>query len=130
MEELDAVFKGRENTTKTNVEKGVTMSTLLNVLNGTIQLNNAIVVMTTNHIELIDPALKRAGRLGDVVIHFDKPTQEEAEEQLELFYGTNAKLNNYNRELYNNADLRNICIVCDDVEKAIEMVNAGAKVNE
>lgn len=42
---------------------GVTMSALLNVIDGVIATDGRILVMTTNHSEKLDPALVRPGRV-------------------------------------------------------------------
>ena len=41
----------------------LTLGGLLTVLDGILELHNAIVVMTTNHVEKLDPRLIRAGRV-------------------------------------------------------------------
>jgi SpoVK/Ycf46/Vps4 family AAA+-type ATPase len=41
----------------------VTLGTLLTTLDGIVPLNKAIVILTTNHIDKIDPALVRPGRI-------------------------------------------------------------------
>jgi mitochondrial chaperone BCS1 len=47
----------------TAVANGVTLSGLLNVLDGFYAPTNVLFVMTTNHIEVLDPALLRPGRI-------------------------------------------------------------------
>lgn len=42
---------------------GVTLSGILNVLDGVLELNDVIIVMTTNHIDKLDKALIRPGRI-------------------------------------------------------------------
>jgi len=42
---------------------GPTLGGLLNVLDGVSELNGQIVILTTNHIDMFDPALYRAGRV-------------------------------------------------------------------
>jgi mitochondrial chaperone BCS1 len=44
-------------------QSGVTLSGLLNVLDGFHAPENVVFVMTTNHIEMLDPALLRPGRI-------------------------------------------------------------------
>lgn len=41
----------------------VTLAGLLNVLDGVVELNDVIIVMTTNHYDKLDPALVRPGRI-------------------------------------------------------------------
>ncbi|PVH91525.1 putative mitochondrial chaperone bcs1 [Periconia macrospinosa] len=44
-------------------DKGVSLSTLLNVLDGLASSEGRLLIMTTNHIERLDPALIRPGRV-------------------------------------------------------------------
>jgi chaperone BCS1 len=44
-------------------QSGVTLSGLLNVLDGFHAPENVVFVMTTNHVESLDPALLRPGRI-------------------------------------------------------------------
>ena len=44
-------------------DTGPTLSGLLNALDGIIELTGSIVIMTTNHVEKLDPALIRPGRI-------------------------------------------------------------------
>ncbi len=43
------------------------LNNLLNFLDGVVQLQDVIVIMTTNHIEKLDPALYRAGRVDHCI---------------------------------------------------------------
>lgn len=48
--------------------KGVTLSGLLNVIDGAIAADGRLLVMTTNHPEKLDPALVRPGRVDQKVV--------------------------------------------------------------
>ena len=48
------------------------LSEILNKLDGLVNLENVIYIFTTNHIENLDPALVRPGRI-DKLIHIDLP---------------------------------------------------------
>jgi hypothetical protein len=61
IEDVDSVFKGRELISK-NTETNLTFDGLLNALDGVNQFNGLIFI-TTNHIENLDPALIRPGRV-------------------------------------------------------------------
>ena len=45
------------------LEDELTLECVLNVLDGIIELHNAMVIFTTNHLENIDPAFTRSGRI-------------------------------------------------------------------
>eukprot|EP00923_Selenidium_pygospionis_P048480 GHVN01083407.1.p1 GENE.GHVN01083407.1~~GHVN01083407.1.p1 ORF type:complete len:535 (+),score=60.51 GHVN01083407.1:160-1605(+) len=61
------------------------MSFLLNLLDGVIESPGRIVVMTTNHVNKLDPALIRPGRV-DIKIHFSKVSRAVLKEILSHFY--------------------------------------------
>lgn len=45
------------------LDKGLTLSGILNTLDGILELDGAIIIMTTNHVEKLDKALIRPGRI-------------------------------------------------------------------
>jgi chaperone BCS1 len=58
LEDLDAAFHGRD-----AERKGVTMSGLLNAIDGAASKDGCVLFVSTNHVERLDPALRRPGRL-------------------------------------------------------------------
>lgn len=50
---------------KDTVEDIISLTTILNTLDGIVSLNGTIIFMTTNHIEKIDEALLRKGRVDE-----------------------------------------------------------------
>lgn len=70
--------------TKFDVEK-LTLSGLLNALDGIIELNDVIVLTTTNHYERLDPALLRKSRI-DHDYQIDNFTYLEAQEYFRVMY--------------------------------------------
>ena len=63
----------QSNSTSTSTLKTkdeVSMDVFLEILDGYSYLKNCIVIMTTNHMEMIDPAIIRPGRI-DHIINFD-----------------------------------------------------------
>ena len=65
LEDIDCLFEERKvNDTNKN---SITFSALLNCLDGLICKNGMIVIATTNHIDKLDPALIRSGRVDKVV---------------------------------------------------------------
>lgn len=44
------------------------LSYFLNILDGTISQKDMVVIMTTNHLEMLDPAIYRAGRM-DLILN-------------------------------------------------------------
>jgi chaperone BCS1 len=94
MEDIDCVTAtaAREKTDKDessgdlNLKLGVTLSGLLNALDGVHSPQGAMYFMTTNHIGKLDPALIRPGRI-DVRILLDKPKVEQLVEMYHRFFG-------------------------------------------
>ena len=72
---------------KFNEEKDITLSSLLNVLDGILESNGIIYVITTNYPEKIDKALLRPGRIN-FTIDFKKSDYHTIKEMLEYFYET------------------------------------------
>jgi hypothetical protein len=75
IEDIDAVFHGRENVTKGSAgmmaSGGLTFDALLNVLDGVQRADGVLTIVTTNHLDKVDPALRnRPGRI-DRVVHFE-----------------------------------------------------------
>jgi hypothetical protein len=61
------------------------LSFLLNLLDGTLEANGRILIITTNFPERIDKALIRPGRI-DMIVHFQKCTLEVVNEMVTSFY--------------------------------------------
>lgn len=57
LEDIDAVFHGRENVTNGEDGDGVTFDCLLNLISGVGDASGVLVVVTTNRIEYLDDAL-------------------------------------------------------------------------
>lgn len=83
LEDIDAAFNQRISNNKNG--EGVTFSALLNVLDGAASKEGNIVFMTTNHLEKLDPALIRPGRV-DMKVHFDYANYEQITRMFEAFY--------------------------------------------
>merc|ERR1711871_501255 len=63
LEDVDSVFINRDVVAKSNGDaSGVTFSGLLNAIDGVASQEGRLFLMTTNHIEKLDPALIRPGR--------------------------------------------------------------------
>lgn len=67
-----------EETVKQQPDTGITLTSLtgvLNALDGINSLHNAIIFMTTNHLENIDPAMYRKGRVDYIVKIGEAPAE-------------------------------------------------------
>lgn len=65
----------------------VSLSALLNVIDGVASQEGRILIMTTNHIEKLDEALIRPGRV-DMTVHFDLASKENMEQIFRGIYAT------------------------------------------
>ncbi|CAB4413218.1 unnamed protein product [Rhizophagus irregularis] len=64
LEDIDAAFtQKRQPTDQQGYQSMVTFSGLLNALDGVASSEERIIFMTTNHVELLDKALIRPGRI-------------------------------------------------------------------
>lgn len=66
---------------------GLSLSALLNVIDGVAASEGRILVMTTNHAETLDPALLRPGRV-DMTVTFGYTSKADIEELFSAIYST------------------------------------------
>ena len=72
-------------------EESLDLSFLLNLLDGTLEANGRILIISTNFPERIDKALIRPGRV-DMIVHFDRCTLPVLREMVEAFYEEEVEL--------------------------------------
>jgi len=98
----DFKYQSREDKEKEEFSnEKLTLSCLLNLLDGVLEAPGRIVVMTTNHIEKLDSALIRPGRI-DLICEFKKCTNQSIIEFIEMFY--DIELNEENKNLIRSLD--------------------------
>lgn len=86
LEDIDAAFTGRTQSGEAGFSGSVTFSGLLNALDGVASsTSQRIMFLTTNHIEKLDPALIRPGRV-DLKELIDDATPYQAQELFTRFY--------------------------------------------
>ncbi|VDD95637.1 unnamed protein product [Enterobius vermicularis] len=89
LEDIDVAFAPRDVVQNSKAYEGltrVTFSGLLNAIDGVGCTEERILFMTTNHVEILDPALIRPGRV-DVKCNFGLCTTDMIFQMLEHFYG-------------------------------------------
>lgn len=103
-EDVDTMFRKRKSKHK------VSFSTFLNCLDGVFYKHGLIVIMTTNHIEKLDSALIRDGRI-DFRAEIINPKFEQVKSYIELFYSKSLDLskNGYD-SLFPMSEIQNICM--------------------
>lgn len=76
LEDIDAAFNKRDQSSDLGYQSGVTFLGLLNALDGVASAEECITFMTTNHPERLDPALLRPGRVDyKVMVNNASPDQ-------------------------------------------------------
>jgi chaperone BCS1 len=80
----DVKTDGKANESPAN-QNGVTLSGLLNALDGFYAPSNVLFVMTTNHVESLDPALLRPGRI-DYKLYLGKASDRQKIELYRRFF--------------------------------------------
>src|SRR5260370_20205053 len=88
LEDIDCAFIKRKRAS--GKEGGLTFSGLLNALDGVASPEGRVIVMTTNHMERLDPALIRPGR-ADVKLYFGNATADQARRLFERFFADHAR---------------------------------------
>lgn len=98
-EDIDCLFEeiSRANNPSEDKEKTpqikITLSCLLNILDGSFTPNDVIFIITTNHLEKLDPALKRDGRIN-MMLEIGLP-----DKKTKMEYVKHIKQNNSNFKL-------------------------------
>ena len=80
-EDVDSFVDGRKVKKKT-----LSFSTLLNMFDGVASQEGTVLILTTNLVDSLDPALIRPGRI-DLRVEVENPDPESIQKYLELFYG-------------------------------------------
>ena len=87
LEDIDVLSATRDrDDDKDDIPFGISLSGFLNVLDGVATPHGLIAMMTTNHIERLDPAIRRTGR-ADVVEEIGYVVDEQLERMFQMFYG-------------------------------------------
>ena len=90
LEDVDAVFTNRELQKSAGGGTGITFLGLLNAINGVASQEGRLFMMTTNHIERLDPALIRPGRCDVKVLVCNASREQMAAMFLRFFPGREA----------------------------------------
>lgn len=88
LEDVDAAFSNRRTQSEADGYRGanVTFSGLLNALDGVASAEERVLFLTTNHVERLDRALVRPGRV-DMTVRLGEATRYQAGELWDRFYG-------------------------------------------
>jgi len=88
LEDADAAFTNRKQRDEDGYAGGtITFSGLLNALDGVASAEERVVFMTTNHIDRLDEALIRPGRI-DMMVRLGEATEWQMSQMWDRFYAT------------------------------------------
>jgi hypothetical protein len=96
---------------KSNSDEIATLSHILNILDGVLETPGRIIIMTTNHFERLDSALKRPGRF-DLIIEFTHCTKQTISQMINHFLDITVNpedLNEYDKKL-TPAEVQNLLL--------------------
>lgn len=136
LEDADAAFRNRrQQDTDGYSGANVTYSGLLNALDGVASAEERIIFMTTNHVDRLDDALIRPGRV-DMTVHLGNATGWQMERLWDRFYAKHDPTSDGKRRFIARAKeagiINNVSTAAlqglflynkDDVEGAIAMVD-------
>lgn len=105
LEDVDAAFSTRRVQSDSDGYRGanVTFSGLLNALDGVASAEERVIFLTTNHVERLDEALVRPGRV-DMTVRLGEATRYQVTQLWERFYGEFE-----NSEAYKKVFLDKLC---------------------
>ena len=87
LEDVDAAFSNRRQTDSDGYRgANVTFSGLLNALDGVASAEERIMFLTTNHVDRLDEALVRPGRV-DMTVRLDEASRYQIQQLWNRFYG-------------------------------------------
>ena len=88
LEDVDAAFSNRRSQSEADGYRGanVTFSGLLNALDGVASAEERVLFLTTNHVDRLDSALVRPGRI-DMSVRLGEATRNQAGRLWDRFYG-------------------------------------------
>jgi hypothetical protein len=112
--------------TKTTDEDPINLSCFLNILDGIIELQGVMIILTTNYPEKIDEALIRPGRI-DFKYEFKKATNKTLKEMLKFkFELSDDEMDKYDDKLkeipdykLSPAEVQSICFKNDNINDCI-----------
>jgi chaperone BCS1 len=87
---LQEKMSSKQESTKINNDNNLTLSCILNTIDGIFENYGRILIITTNYVDKLDSALIRPGRI-DIKINFTKCTNKMCHDIINNFYGSDNK---------------------------------------
>jgi mitochondrial chaperone BCS1 len=108
LEDIDGFAGAHDRAEGDESDRGASLMGLLNTLDGVATPFGLVCFMTSNHPELLDPALIRPGRV-DRREHIGHVTQDQADRLFEMFYQRPARANVRITPTTSAADILGVC---------------------
>ena len=109
------------NTLSSSSTSTLTMSDVLNTLDGIYKLDNYVIAFSTNHIEQLDPAFLRDQRITHN-IEFKKCSRKVLKEIIEQWYDVKLSKQDLLKLKDNTLTLANIATICDKCDTYDELL--------
>lgn len=110
----------------------ITLSDILNAMDGLVELKDCIIIMTTNHPEKLDDALKRPGRI-DLNIKLDKYDHNLIAQHLSYHYKTSVSLEdvkNIEVNKFTGAKIESICFKNKNLKNTINNLTSSENIQD
>lgn len=100
----------------------LTLSYILNLIDGVLEQPGRIMIITTNHPDKLDKALLRPGRI-DMKIHFGKCSKRTCSEILELYFNKKLDETSMPDHLLTPAEVFELCFNINDLDGILNRFN-------
>lgn len=102
----------------------LTLSDILNAFDGIMELTDTIMIFTTNHVDKLDPALIRPGRMT-LKLHMGNLSADDMRSMIKHFYGQTVS-DHYIKKGINPSQLEALCHACPtiwDLKRELEFMD-------
>jgi GTPase SAR1 family protein len=132
MEDIDClgnIVLDRENniiTNESNIDDSLNLSVLLNILDGLVDQSGRIIIMTTNHIERLDKALVRSGRI-DIKLEMKHCTEISAKKIIKQYFEDDDSIEKLKipEMKFTPADIVNFCFGSENLNDLNEKIQSN-----
>lgn len=115
--------KDKINKNKEDVNSDITLSDILNLMDGILEQSGRMIIMTSNYPERIDKALLRFGRI-DMKIEFKLCNHDIATQIIEHYYGEKLPLNLLITDYrYSASEILEICFKTENINDLVNLLN-------
>lgn len=106
---------------KNSSNTNLTLSFILNIIDGTLEQHDRIIIMSTNYPEQLDSALIRTGRI-DMKVYFTKCSRKIYKEIIENFYEEECNVDDLPENILSPSDVIEICFNNKNINDTLETI--------